>query len=198
MIKTVKKNTDKAENERKKRSDFNVYRNMPLYRNPYSLNTPMQQIQQAQQQQANVMFPQSLYQQTSQNYQQIPPNYQQIIGNSINSQQTLTCEIVGDFETVKAAQINLDGQPKYYPLSDGTAVYRKQLMADGASKIFKYELSVEDNVKQAENVNLDFTETLKELTGKIDRINETVNQISNMRNTDTIGEEEGNSNNDSK
>lgn len=181
---------------REKRSDFNVYGNMPLYRNPYSLNTPMQQASlQQQQQQSNVMFPQSLHQQTSQNYQQIPPNYQQIIGNSINSQQTLTCEIVGDFETVKAAQINLDGQPKYYPLSDGTAVYRKQLMADGTSKIFKYELSVEDDTKHAENQNLDLTGTLKELANKIDRVNETVNQISNMWNVDTIGEE-GNNNDD--
>lgn len=141
------------------------------------------------------MFPQSLYQQTSQNYQQIPPNYQQIIGNGINPQQTLICEIVGDFETVKAAQINLDGQPKYYPLSDGTAVYRKQLMADGTSKIFKYELSIEDDTKHAENQNLDFTGALKELANKIDRVNETVNQISNMWNVDTIGEE-GNNNDD--
>lgn len=55
----------------------------------------------------------------------------------------LSCEIVGDFETVKAAQLDMTGQPKYYPLSDGTTIYRKQLMADGTSKIFTYTLASE-------------------------------------------------------
>jgi len=150
-----------------------MYGNMPLYNNPYMPNMPMRQNMMPNGNNNNVMFAQQPYQQTSQNYQQMIPNYQQ-------QQQQVMWEIVSDLETIKAANTSLDGQPKYYLMSDGTAIYRKQMMNDGTSKIFKYELSAEDSAKQAENVSSDLMAAIQGLNTKIDEINNTVNQITSM------------------
>nr|DAH21127.1 MAG TPA: hypothetical protein [Caudoviricetes sp.]DAV24611.1 MAG TPA: hypothetical protein [Caudoviricetes sp.] len=95
-------------------------------------------------------------------------------------QPQIGCEIVGDYETVKAAQISLDGQPKYYPLSDGSAVYRKQLMADGTSKIFKYALVTDDAAKQAVSTDTALADAIKSVDTKIDTLSKRVDEIMSM------------------
>lgn len=153
-----------------------MYGNMPLYNNPYMPNMPMRQNMMPNGNNNNMMFGQQPYQQTAQNYQQMIPNYQQ----QQQQQQQVMWEIVSDLETIKAANTSLDGQPKYYLMSDGTAIYRKQMMNDGTSKIFKYELSAEDTPKQAENVSGDLMAAIQGLNAKVDEINKTVNQITSM------------------
>ena len=88
---------------------------------------------------------------------------------------TLSCEIVGDFETVKAAQLDMTGQPKYYPLSDGTTIYRKQLMADGTSKIFTYTLASEPK----ENASTDGSDAkvMEELMSINDKLASLASQV---------------------
>ena len=43
-------------------------------------------------------------------------------------------------DTVKAKDVDMSGNPVYYPKTDGTEIYRKQLQADGRSRIFVYRL----------------------------------------------------------
>ena len=49
-------------------------------------------------------------------------------------------QMVDGIDTVKAKDVDMSGNPVYYPKTDGTEVYRKQLQADGRSRIFVYRL----------------------------------------------------------
>lgn len=93
----------------------------------------------------------------------------------------LSCEIVGDFETVKAAQLDMTGQPKYYPLSDGTTIYRKQLMADGTSKIFTYTLASEPKENAiSEGSDAKVMEELVSINDKLAALATQVQQINQL------------------
>ncbi len=140
--------------------------NVPFYGNPYMAGAQMQPNGQRMYQQP--------YQGGYQPYQPPIPQMQQV------QQPQIMWEIVSDFETIRAANTSLDGQPKYYLMSDGTAIYRKQMMNDGTSKIFKYEISAEDAPKQAEDSSSDLMAAIQGLNVKVDEINKTVNQITSM------------------
>ena len=49
-------------------------------------------------------------------------------------------QMVDGIDTVKAKDVDMSGNPVYYPKTDGTEIYRKQLQSDGRSKIFVYRL----------------------------------------------------------
>ena len=49
-------------------------------------------------------------------------------------------QMVDGIDTVKAKDVDMSGNPVYYPKTDGTEIYRKQLQADGRSRIFVYRL----------------------------------------------------------
>ncbi len=74
-----------------------------------------------------------------------PPNFSQ--GNQLNMPQfiqnnqikSLQGRQVDNVDVVKATEIPLDGSISYFPLIDGTAIFTKQLMQDGTSRINIYK-----------------------------------------------------------
>lgn len=112
------------------------------YGNPYyNYLPPYQQIQPYQDRLSQL---QNSYQQA------MPPqNLQQPI-QQMPQIPMLQGQMVDGIETVKAKDVDMSGNPVYYPKTDGTEVYRKQLQADGRSRIFTYRL-VNENEQQAES-----------------------------------------------
>lgn len=47
--------------------------------------------------------------------------------------------VVESEEVVRAMDIPLDGSVSYFPLANGTAIYTKQLMNDGTSRVMVYK-----------------------------------------------------------
>ena len=89
---------------------------------------------------------------------QLQNNYQQLLPPQPPIQQAiqqmpqipmLQGQMVDGIDTVKAKDVDMSGNPVYYPKTDGTEVYRKQLQADGRSRIFIYRL-VNENEQQPE------------------------------------------------
>ena len=62
-------------------------------------------------------------------------------------------QMVDGIDTVKAKDVDMSGNPVYYPKTDGTEVYRKQLQADGRSRIFTYRLVNEGEQPESNNTN---------------------------------------------
>lgn len=102
------------------------------YGNPYFAQ-PFQQIQPYQDRLAQL---QNSYQQATPygqaQIQQPMPQVPQI--------PMLQGQMVDGIDTVKAKDVDMSGNPVYYPKTDGTEIYRKQLQADGRSRIFVYRL----------------------------------------------------------
>ena len=102
------------------------------YGNPYFAQ-PFQQIQPHQDRLAQL---QNSYQQAmpygQAQIQQPMPQVPQI--------PMLQGQMVDGIDTVKAKDVDMSGNPVYYPKTDGTEIYRKQLQADGRSRIFVYRL----------------------------------------------------------
>lgn len=102
------------------------------YGNPYFAQ-PFQQIQPYQDRLAQL---QNSYQQAmpygQTQIQQPMPQLPQI--------PMLQGQMVDGIDTVKAKDVDMSGNPVYYPKTDGTEIYRKQLQADGRSRIFVYRL----------------------------------------------------------
>lgn len=100
------------------------------YGNPYFAQ-PFQQIQPYQDRLAQL---QNSYQQAmpygQTQIQQPMPQVPQI--------PMLQGQMVDGIDTVKAKDVDMSGNPVYYPKTDGTEIYRKQLQADGRSRIFVY------------------------------------------------------------
>ena len=104
---------------------------MPVpYMNPYYFqNNPAFQ----QQQMYNPMAPyQDRLNQMQAQYNQQPMVQQ-------NQMMTLSGEIVDSIDVVKAKNVDMSGQPTFYPKSDLSEVYVKRLMADGTSQIVTYK-----------------------------------------------------------
>mgnify|MGYP007085023082 CR=1 FL=1 len=57
-------------------------------------------------------------------------------------------QMVDGIDTVKAKDVDMTGNPVYYPKTDGTEIYKKQLQADGRSRIFVYRLLNPDEQQQ--------------------------------------------------
>ena len=104
----------------------------PYYPQQPMINNPYGQIQPYQDRLAQL---QSNYQQTMP-YGQIQMQQLQPIPQS----PMLQGQMVDGIDTVKAKDVDMSGNPVYYPKTDGTEIYRKQLQSDGRSKIFVYRL----------------------------------------------------------
>ena len=73
--------------------------------------------------------------------------------------------------------VDMSGNPVYYPKTDGTEVYRKQLQADGRSKIFVYRLvNPEAEQQQEEPKQVDLVAIINQLR------NDVCSEISEIKN----------------
>lgn len=73
----------------------------------------------------------------------------------------LNGQMVGSLDEVKGKDVDLSGNPTWYPKVDGTEVYRKQLQPDGTSKILTYVLSNDGMQEQPKQmVDVDILNTL--------------------------------------
>ena len=128
----------------------------PYYLQPI-INNPYGQIQPYQDRLAQL---QSNYQQTMP-YGQM--QMQQPV-QQIPQVPMIQGQMVDGIDTVKAKDVDMSGNPVYYPKTDGTEIYRKQLQSDGRSRIFVYRLvnSDEQQPKQ-EGKQIDIEAMFKQL-----------------------------------
>lgn len=118
------------------------------YGNPYFAQ-PFQQIQPYQDRLA----------QLQNSYQQAMPYGQAQIQQPMQQMPQmpqipmLQGQMVDGIDTVKAKDVDMSGNPVYYPKTDGTEIYRKQLQADGRSRIFTYRLVNEGEQPETNNTN---------------------------------------------
>src|SRR5699024_10008448 len=97
---------------------------MQPYTNPYYFqNNPYQQ---------PMYNPMAPYQERL-NQMQAQYNQQPMVQQ--NQAMSLNGEIVDSIDVVKAKNVDMSGQPTFYPKSDLSEVYVKRLMADGTSQI---------------------------------------------------------------
>ena len=131
------------------------------YGNPYFAQ-PFQQIQPYQDRLAQL---QNSYQQAipygQTQIQQPMPQVPQI--------PMLQGQMVDGIDTVKAKDVDMSGNPVYYPKTDGTEIYRKQLQADGRSRIFVYRLinSEEQQQPKAEEKPIDIEAMFNQLRNDV-------------------------------
>lgn len=131
----------------------------PYYQQPVMIN-PYQQppIQPYQDRLAQL---QNSYQQT------IPYGQAQQPVQQIPQVPVLQGQMVDGIDTVKAKDVDMAGNPVYYPKTDGTEIYRKQLQADGRSKIFVYRLSNSDEQQQEEPKQVDIVAMINQLRSDV-------------------------------
>ena len=131
------------------------------YGNPYFAQ-PFQQIQPYQDRLAQL---QNSYQQAmpygQTQIQQPMPQVPQI--------PMLQAQMVDGIDTVKAKDVDMSGNPVYYPKTDGTEIYRKQLQADGRSRIFVYRLinPEEEQQPKAEEKPIDIEAMFNQLRNDV-------------------------------
>ena len=140
------------------------------YGNPYFAQ-PFQQIQPYQDRLAQLQnsyqqampYGQAQIQQPKQQMPQIP---------------MLQGQMVDGIDTVKAKDVDMSGNPVYYPKTDGTEIYKKQLQADGRSRIFVYRIMNPDEQRQpkAEEKPIDIEAMFNQLR------NDVCSEISEIKN----------------
>lgn len=130
------------------------YYQQPIMVNPYQ-QTPIQPYQD------RLAQLQNSYQQAIP-YSQIQQPVQQI-----SQSPMLLGQMVDGIDTVKAKDVDMSGNPVYYPKTDGTEIYRKQLQADGRSKIFVYRLSNPDEQQQEEPKQVDLVAMINQLRSDV-------------------------------
>ena len=143
------------------------------YGNPYFAQ-PFQQIQPYQDRLA----------QLQNSYQQAIPYGQAQLQQPIQQMPQvpqipmLQGQMVDGIDTVKAKDVDMSGSPVYYPKTDGTEVYRKQLQADGRSRIFVYRLINPEEQQQpkAEEKPIDIEAMFNQLR------NDVCSEISEIKN----------------
>ena len=84
-------------------------------------------------------------------YNQTMPYNQQVVQQP-QQMSVLNGQMVGSLDEVKGKDVDLSGNPTWYPKVDGTEVYRKQLQPDGTSKILTYTLSQDIGQEQSKQV----------------------------------------------
>lgn len=132
----------------------------PYYPQPM-INNPYGQIQPYQDRLAQLQS----------NYQQTMPYGQMQMQQPIQQMSQVPMiqgQMVDGIDTVKAKDVDMAGNPVYYPKTDGTEIYRKQLQADGRSRIFVYRLI--DNEQQqpkAENKQVDIVAMFDQLRNDV-------------------------------
>ena len=132
---------------------------MPVpYINPYYFqNNPAFQ----QQQMYNPMAPyQERLNQMQAQYSQQPMVQQ-------NQAMGLNGEIVDSIDVVKAKNVDMSGQPTFYPKSDLSEVYVKRLMADGTSQIVTYKAVQPEESKTVETKSYVDVQTLNAMLGQM-------------------------------
>lgn len=113
------------------------------------------------------------------NYQQAMPYGQMQMQQlqPVPQSPMLQGQMVDGIDTVKAKDVDMSGNPVYYPKTDGTEVYRKQLQADGRSKIFVYRLvNLEAEQQQEEPKQVDLVAMINQLR------NDVCSEISEIKN----------------
>lgn len=111
-------------------------------------------------QQQPVMPYQDRLAQLQNQYNQSMP-YNQLMVQQPQQMAVLNGQMVGSLDEVKGKDVDLSGNPTWYPKVDGTEVYRKQLQPDGTSKILTYTLSQDGMQEQPKQmVDVDMLTTL--------------------------------------
>lgn len=77
------------------------------------------------------------------NNQQVQPQPMQNV--QPQPQLVLQGKAVDSIEVVKATDVPLDGSITYFPKTDGTAIYTKQLQTDGTSKLTIYKATTDES-----------------------------------------------------
>ena len=109
---------------------------------------------------------------------QLQSNYQQTMPyGQIQMQQAMQQipqvpmiqgQMVDGIDTVKAKDVDMSGNPVYYPKTDGTEIYKKQLQADGKSRIFVYRLiNPEEQYPKQEEKQIDFEAMFNQLRNDV-------------------------------
>lgn len=84
-----------------------------------------------------------------------------------NQAMSLNGEIVDSIDVVKAKNVDMSGQPTFYPKSDLSEVYVKRLMADGTSQIITYKaVQPEESKQEQTQQNVDI-QTLNVMLGQL-------------------------------
>ena len=85
---------------------------------------------------------------------QMPVQQPQPMPQPIQPQQTtLYGQMVDSLDSAKAKDIDMSGNPRYYPNINGTEIYMKQLQADGTCPVvvFKRETAPQKIIAQAQD-----------------------------------------------
>lgn len=129
---------------------------MPVpYMNPYFQNNPYQQ---------PMYNPMAPYQERL-NQMQAQYNQQPVVQQS--PAMSLNGEIVDSIDVVKAKNVDMSGQPTFYPKSDLSEVYVKRLMADGTSQIVTYKAVQPEESKPVETKSYVDVQTLNAMLGQM-------------------------------
>lgn len=129
---------------------------MPVpYMNPYFQNNPYQQ---------PMYNPMAPYQERL-NQMQAQYNQQPMVQQ--NQTMSLNGEIVDSIDVVKAKNVDMSGQPTFYPKSDLSEVYVKRLMADGTSQIVTYKAVQPEESKTVEAKSYVDVQTLNAMLGQM-------------------------------
>ena len=163
---------------------------MQPYMNPYYFqnNQAFQQ-----QQMYNPMAPyQDRLAQLQSQYNQQPP-YNQM------AQQAqpigLNGEVVDGIDVVKAKNVDMSGNVTFYPKSDMTEIYTKQLQADGTSRIVTYRAIQPESESQKEQkqasvdmntINGMFGQLRMDLLNEISDLKDLVNSMSHTQATKNV------------
>lgn len=114
------------------------------------------------------------------NYQQTMPYGQMQMQQSVQQMPQIPMiqgQMVDGIDTVKAKDVDMTGNPVYYPKTDGTEIYRKQLQSDGRSKIFVYRLAnPEEQQPKQEEKQIDIEAMFNQLR------NDVCSEISEIKN----------------
>ena len=132
---------------------------MQPYINPYFQNNPYGQ------QMYNPMAPyQDRLAQLQAQYNQQPP-YNQMAQQS----QTvgLNGEVVDSIDVVKAKNVDMSGNVTFYPKSDMTEIYTKQLQSDGTSRIVTYRAVQPEESKPEQAQRYVDIQTLNAMLGQL-------------------------------
>ena len=102
------------------------------------------------------------------NYQQTMPYGQMQMQQPVQQIPMLQGQMVDGIDTVKAKDVDMSGNPVYYPKTDGTEIYRKQLQADGRSRIFVYRLADDEQQQpKAEDKQVDIVAMFDQLRNDV-------------------------------
>ena len=143
---------------------YPYYPQQPIMNNPYGQIQPYQdrlaQLQNSYQQ--AIPYGQAQMQQPIQQIPQIA---------------MLQGQMVDGIDTVKAKDVDMSGNPVYYPKTDGTEIYKKQLQADGKSRIFVYRIiNPEEQQPKQEEKQIDIEAMFDQLR------NDVCSEISELKN----------------